>query len=270
MQRVQPVEDRSLAQLAMRPRPRGGSGMPAAAAVTMSGGTARIDSRLGRPLRAQQQIEQPGQRGAQLAALHHHVEHAVLQQIFGALEAFRQLLADRLLDDAGAGEADQRARLGDLDVAQHGEAGGDAAGGRIGQHHDDRAARLPSPCATAMMVRGICIRLTAPSCMRAPPEAVKTISGLVLQHGEPGGGDQRLADAGAHRAAHEARTSNARRPPRVALDGAMGDHDGIRLAGLGLGFAQAFAVAACWSRKRSGSAGPFGSSIRCQRPRRAV
>ncbi len=28
-----------------------------------------------------------------------------------------------------------------------------------------------------MMVRGICIRLTAPSCMRAPPEAVNTISG---------------------------------------------------------------------------------------------
>ena len=26
---------------------------------------------------------------------------------------------------------------------------------------------------TAMMVRGICIRLSVPSCMRAPPEAVK-------------------------------------------------------------------------------------------------
>ena len=36
----------------------------------------------------------------------------------------------------------------------------------------------------AMTVRGICIRLTAPSCMRAPPEAVKTISGAVLQHGQ--------------------------------------------------------------------------------------
>ena len=28
-----------------------------------------------------------------------------------------------------------------------------------------------------MIVRGICIRLIAPSCMRAPPEAVNTISG---------------------------------------------------------------------------------------------
>ena len=56
-------------------------------------------------------------------------------QIFGALEAFRQLLADGLLDDARAGEADQRAGLGDLDVAQHGVGRGDAAGGRIGEHH---------------------------------------------------------------------------------------------------------------------------------------
>ena len=29
----------------------------------------------------------------------------------------------------------------------------------------------------AITVRGICIRLMVPSCMRAPPEAVKTISG---------------------------------------------------------------------------------------------
>ena len=29
----------------------------------------------------------------------------------------------------------------------------------------------------AMTVRGICIRLIAPSCIRAPPEAVNTISG---------------------------------------------------------------------------------------------
>ena len=36
----------------------------------------------------------------------------------------------------GAGKADQRAGLGDVHVAQHGIGGGDAAGGRIGQHHD--------------------------------------------------------------------------------------------------------------------------------------
>ena len=67
------------------------------------------------------------QRRAQLVAMHHHVDHAVLQQIFGALEAFRQLLADRLRNDARAGEADLRAGLGDLDVAQHGIGRADAA-----------------------------------------------------------------------------------------------------------------------------------------------
>ncbi len=51
------------------------------------------------------------------------IDHAVLQEIFGALEPLGQLLADRLLDDPRAGEADDRARLGDGDVAQHRERG---------------------------------------------------------------------------------------------------------------------------------------------------
>ena len=44
------------------------------------------------------------------------------EQIFGALEAFGQLLADGLFDHPRAGEADQRPGLGDVDVAEHGEA----------------------------------------------------------------------------------------------------------------------------------------------------
>ena len=89
-----------------------------------------------------QQPAQPRQRRAQLVAMHHHVDHAVVVQIFGALETFRQFLADGLLDHARAGEADQRAGLGDLHVAEHGVGGGDAAGGRIGQHHDVGQLRL--------------------------------------------------------------------------------------------------------------------------------
>ena len=81
-------------------------------------------------------------RRAELVAVHDHVDHAVLEQIFGALEALRQLLADRLLDDARAGEADQRARLGDVDVAEHGVGGGDAAGRRIGEDDDVGKAGL--------------------------------------------------------------------------------------------------------------------------------
>ena len=53
-----------------------------------------------------------------------------------------RLSADGLRDDARAGKADLRARLGDLDVAQHGVGGADAAGGGIGQHHDIGQARF--------------------------------------------------------------------------------------------------------------------------------
>ena len=63
-------------------------------------------------------------------------------QIFRALKTFRQFLADGLFDHARAGKADQRAGLGDLHVAEHGIGGGDAAGGRIGQHHDIGQFRL--------------------------------------------------------------------------------------------------------------------------------
>src|SRR5690606_9626978 len=64
---------------------------------------------------------------AKVAAVHDHVDHAVGEQIFGALKAFGELLADRRFDDALAGEADERSRLGELDVAQHGVGCGDAA-----------------------------------------------------------------------------------------------------------------------------------------------
>ena len=49
----------------------------------------------------------------QILARHDQVDHAVLEQELRALEAGRQLLADRLLDHARAGEADQRIGLGD-------------------------------------------------------------------------------------------------------------------------------------------------------------
>ena len=83
------------------------------------------------------------------------------------LEAFRQLLADGLLDHARAGEADQRAGLGDVHVAQHRIGRGDAAGGRIGEHDDvglaaPRAASAPRPwCAAAASARGC-----PPACAR--------------------------------------------------------------------------------------------------------
>src|SRR5229473_1599811 len=64
------------------------------------------------------------------------VEETVFEEEFGALETFGEFLADGLLDDARAGETDERAGFADVEVAEHGEAGGDTAGGGIGKHGD--------------------------------------------------------------------------------------------------------------------------------------
>ena len=86
-----------------------------------------------------------GDAVAQVAAVDDQVDRAVLEQELAALEAFGQRLAHGLLDDARAGEADQRARLGDVEVAEHRQARGHAARGRVGQHGDERQARLRHP-----------------------------------------------------------------------------------------------------------------------------
>src|SRR5580704_6784882 len=66
------------------------------------------------------------------------VEETVLEEKFCGLKAFGQFLTDGLLDDARAGETDQRAGLGDIQVTEHRVAGGDAAGGGIGQYGNER------------------------------------------------------------------------------------------------------------------------------------
>ena len=73
-----------------------------------------------------------------------------------------------------------------------------------------------------MMVRGICIRLIAPSCMRAPPEAVNTISGASCSTASRAAATMRLADRGAHRAAHELELHGGDHGA-VAADGAVRD-----------------------------------------------
>src|SRR4249920_1022149 len=57
-------------------------------------------ARLPAPRRSGPEPAQPRQRRAHLVAMHDHVDHAVIEQIFRALESFRQFLADGLLDDA--------------------------------------------------------------------------------------------------------------------------------------------------------------------------
>ena len=76
----------------------------------------------------------------QVAAVHDPVDEAVLQQELAGLETLGQLHADRLLDDAGAGESDQGLGLGEDEIAQGREAGRDAAHGGMGEHADEQAA----------------------------------------------------------------------------------------------------------------------------------
>ena len=78
----------------------------------------------------------------EITARHHLVHHAVVEEVFGALEAFRQLLADRFLDDPGTRETDHGTRFSHGDVAQHRERGRHAAGRRIGEDDNERQARF--------------------------------------------------------------------------------------------------------------------------------
>ena len=86
-----------------------------------------------------------------------------------------------LLDDARAGKADQRFRLGDVDVAQHRQAGGNAAHGRsVSTEMYGKPALLHLGQRRAGFA--ICISDISASCMRAPPLAEKlTQRTVVLQ-----------------------------------------------------------------------------------------
>src|SRR5262249_61971110 len=77
-----------------------------------------------------------GQEVAQFAAVHDGVEHSMFEQKFRTLKTLGKLLTDRLLDHARAGEADQCAGFGEVEIAEHRETGGHAAGRRIGQERD--------------------------------------------------------------------------------------------------------------------------------------
>src|ERR1700739_288144 len=70
------------------------------------------------------------------------VEEALLKEKLRALEAFGKFLPDRLLNHARAGETDQRSRLGNVQIPEHGKACGHAAGRRIGKDADIRNARI--------------------------------------------------------------------------------------------------------------------------------
>jgi hypothetical protein len=163
-----------------------------------------------------QQAQELGDAPAQILALHDHVHHAVLHQELGALEALGQLLADGLLDHPRSGEPDQGLGLGDDHVAQHGEAGGHAAGGGVEQHRDvGQRGRLAAP----QRRRGLGhLHQREDALLHARPagRGQQDAGAAVLQRPLEHAGDL-LAHHRAHAAAHEAELEDAE-GHRQALD----------------------------------------------------
>src|SRR5258708_23532858 len=93
----------------------------------------------------QKQVEGAGDKGLEVLAMDDGVEESVLEQKFGALKSLGKFLADGLLDDARTGESNERAGLADIEVAEHGKTGGDAAGGGIGEHGNVRQLFVVEP-----------------------------------------------------------------------------------------------------------------------------
>src|SRR5262245_62391227 len=89
--------------------------------------------------------ENAAKRVLEFAPLDDQVELAVREQEFRPLEALGKRLPDRLGDDPRSGEPDQRARLGENDVAQHREARGHATGGGVGEDREIRQAAGTEP-----------------------------------------------------------------------------------------------------------------------------
>ena len=84
-----------------------------------------------------------GQHAAHLGALHDGVDKPVLERELRRLEALGQLLLDGVADDPLAGEPDERAGLGQDDIALHGERRRHAAGRGVGEHGDEGQTGRP-------------------------------------------------------------------------------------------------------------------------------
>ena len=89
--------------------------------------------------------EQRGDFLAQFGVGHDGIDQPVIEHELRGLEAGRQILVGGFLDHAPAGEADHAARFGKIDIPDGGERGGDAAGGRVGEHRDVGKARFGEP-----------------------------------------------------------------------------------------------------------------------------
>ncbi|MCY1438171.1 hypothetical protein D9M71_543590 [compost metagenome] len=164
----------------------------------------------------------------------------MLEEELAALEAFWQLLAYGLLDHARTGEADQCTRLADDHVAEHRQAGGNAAVDRVGQYRDERDAFL----AQARQYRGGLGHLHQRDQRFLH---ARTTGGREADHraavfqGIVGRADEALTNDGAHGTTHEGEFEGADHDRHAQQGTAHGDQR-VFLAGLLLGGSQAVLV----------------------------
>ena len=85
-------------------------------------------------------VDDASDRAAEILAGDDLVDEAFFLEELGGLEAFGEFGADGAGDDAGAGEADHGFGFGEDDVAEHGEGGGGAAVGGVGEDADEESA----------------------------------------------------------------------------------------------------------------------------------
>ncbi len=187
------------------------------------------------------ELQQTGEGVPQLHPGHHRVHKAVLHLKLRPLEALRQGLADGLLDDPGTGKADQRAGLGQDDVAQGGEAGGDAAGGGVREHGDVQQSLFREP---GQGRAGLGHLHQGENALLHPGAAAggKEDQGQLVFRGVLDGQGDLLTHGGAHGAHEKAAVQHAHHA-FAAADGAGGGDGGLRQAGLALGVSSLAPVA---------------------------
>lgn len=116
------------------------------------------------------------QGSLQIFPFHDFVHKSMLQEKFCSLEAFGKLLANCLLDHSWTCKSDQGSRLRQYHISQHGKAGCNASRSRLGQNRNIKKSRVTVlfQCCRSF---DICIREVIPSCILAPPEQAKRITG---------------------------------------------------------------------------------------------
>src|ERR1700704_2469030 len=158
---------------------------------------------------AQEQIERACDKGLEVFAVDDGVEKTVFKKEFGALKSFGELLANGLLDHAGAGETDERAGFANVEVAEHGEAGSDAARGGVGEHGDVGQLFVVEPCEGGGNFGELHEADGAFHHARAAG-AGDGDKGLAVCEGDSDPGSDFFADPRAHRAADEAKLHSAK------------------------------------------------------------